>query len=907
MYCYLARAQRVLILTPGKMVRDQIREDFEQLATLKDIGVLGEAIQPPSIVEVKSKIDSKEKWEELKKFEVVISTPNCVSPEYDDIPTPPRDLFDLVLVDEAHHSPAKTWNKILRCFPKAKRVLFTATPFRRDRREIIGKFVYTYPVAQSFKDGIFGKIRFIPVNEDNEQIDNDVAIAKKAEEVLNKDRAKGLDHLLIIRTLTRNKADDLAKLYAKETKLKLDVIHSNHSGRKVKKVLEQLKKKELDGVICVNMLGEGFNLPQLKVAAIHTPHKSLEVTLQFIGRFARTNAKNIGEAKFLAVPSEMEIEGEKLFQEGAVWQEAIIGLSHFRLKEEQETREMLQRFSQPVISEEDIADMSLFSLRPRQHVKVFHVRSDADVMRELELKPPLEIVYLNPSKEVSALVMVTREVLKPRWTKLDQFVRVEYDLFVVYYDKQTKLLFINASRSSDSVYREIVEQIAPFAYPLASSELKKALIGLKHPIIFNLGLRNRVQTPNTESYRIKAGPRTDSEPSESRMFSLGHLFCTAEEDGKNVNIGFSGSSKIWSATSSQIPRLIRWCRSLATKIKSDGKVQTNSGIDYITTGERIDTLPDGIIAADWDKDAYDYMFPVEATIKLPSGQTEKCHISELDVKVDQSESDESRVRVSISNDRVSYSFDYTLDGKTYFQPVGCIGNEIMLSKGADEQIPLLDYLNGKLLHFYTSDLSLVHGHEILRFPSDRAIFDDGQVQAIDWSGTDIKNEVNEASSRGISIHQHLRESLLADSYPVVIYDHGNGEIADYVALKKTDEGVHVELYHCKGSGAESAGSRVDDIYEVCGQAIKSVAFANPKKLESKMGLRGRRSGKFLRGTLEEFRTLLDGGQRVTFEVILVQPGISKTKLNDKMKEVFAAVGDYVTQGGCQRLKVLASV
>ena len=40
-------------------------------------------------------------------------------------------------------------------------------------------------------------------------------------------------------------------------------------------------------MVCVDMLGEGFDLPALKVAAIHDPHKSLGVTLQFVGRFAR--------------------------------------------------------------------------------------------------------------------------------------------------------------------------------------------------------------------------------------------------------------------------------------------------------------------------------------------------------------------------------------------------------------------------------------------------------------------------------------------------------------------------------------------------------------------------------------------------------------------------------------------
>lgn len=64
-----------------------------------------------------------------------------------DIVEPPGDLFDLILVDEAHHSPAKTWSELLKSFPQAKKILFTATPFRRDKREIEGSLVYNYFVS----------------------------------------------------------------------------------------------------------------------------------------------------------------------------------------------------------------------------------------------------------------------------------------------------------------------------------------------------------------------------------------------------------------------------------------------------------------------------------------------------------------------------------------------------------------------------------------------------------------------------------------------------------------------------------------------------------------------------------------------------------------------------------------
>ena len=40
-------------------------------------------------------------------------------------------LFDTVIVDEAHHYPAETWKKIIDHFKQRKKVFLTATPSHR--------------------------------------------------------------------------------------------------------------------------------------------------------------------------------------------------------------------------------------------------------------------------------------------------------------------------------------------------------------------------------------------------------------------------------------------------------------------------------------------------------------------------------------------------------------------------------------------------------------------------------------------------------------------------------------------------------------------------------------------------------------------------------------------------------
>ena len=137
---YLLQATRALIITPSKFVRRQIAQDFDTLSSLKRVAAFGDEVAAPKIYENKKGLRSIEEWEALSDFDAVISTPNSASPAYKGIPEPPMNLFDLVLIDEAHHSPARTWNAVISSFPDAKCVLFTATPFRSDRKQIKGAF-----------------------------------------------------------------------------------------------------------------------------------------------------------------------------------------------------------------------------------------------------------------------------------------------------------------------------------------------------------------------------------------------------------------------------------------------------------------------------------------------------------------------------------------------------------------------------------------------------------------------------------------------------------------------------------------------------------------------------------------------------------------------------------------------
>lgn len=911
---FVLMAKRVLVLTPSRLVRSQIKEEFKELQTLLDIGALTNITDKPKVYELKNKILTEEAWNGLKNFDVVVATPMSISPAIDDIPAPPDDIFDLILIDEAHHSPAATWNEIIEAFPEAKKILFTATPFRRDKKEIKGKFIYNYSISDAYKDGIFGKIEYILVVDIEGS--EDIAIAKKAEEVFIEDKNAGFEHCLMVRTDRNKRAKELEKIYAENTSLRLKIINSDHSYRHVKSVIKKLNNGELDGIICVNMLGEGFNFPKLKIAAIHSPHKSLEVTLQFIGRFARTNAPNLGVAKFIAIPSEIEIEREKIYEEGAVWQEIIINLSESRIEEEVENKQTLSTFNCILNRDDETKDLSLASLVPFAHVLIYSV--DAfNIDTEVVLPSGLLLVNKHISKEYSMVVLIAKEIVNPKWTRLNMFQKIQYELFILYFHENSKLLFIHSTRRNEDIYESLAEQFSGVTKrKLSLSKINRVLTNLKNPEFFNIGMRNSIQTSSTESYRIITGPSAQKaiRKSDGRLFHRGHCFGKGTDDTGEVTIGYSSGSKVWSNSYLTIPQFIKWCNDIANKITSKGTTLTNSPLDFIPVSEEVNTIPDKyIISLDWNNETYKNP-PI---ISIKNSSIDFDNIQLLDLELEVKDRYEGIVEIVFRYYDIEFNVHFSLENDRLFKSEDSLARSIFIKRQYSD-ISLLDYLNANPLVLYFSDFSSLIGHEYYRKNYDDLILiDEDALEPIEWeeNGVDIQCEFGEASDGKISIHDFLNKYLSDRNFDFLYYDHGTGEIADFITAKEYDNRVVIQFYHCKRSGDKKAGDRVGDVYEICGQVIKSSMWTDLNKLKRKLRNRMNTHEKandnpknYVRDSYDRFLGVLASGETkmFEFEIILVQPGISKSGLSEKISNILAATDDFCVNQGYLPIRVFCS-
>jgi hypothetical protein len=119
----------------------------------------------------------------------------------------------------------------------------------------------------------------------------------------------------------------------------------------------------------------------------------------------------------------------------------------------------------------------------------------------------------------------------------------------------------------------------------------------------------------------------------------------------------------------------------------------------------------------------------------------------------------------------------------------------------------------------------------------------------------------------------------------------------------------LDLYHCKGSGGPNPGDRVGDVYEVCGQVVKSFNLIdNEEDLLKHVQRRVGSGSRFVKGDIGLFEKLINqrGSRTLTYRFVIVQPGISKSQIGEDGCSVLAAADGYVLSIGAAKLIVLGS-
>jgi hypothetical protein len=179
-----------------------------------------------------------------------------------------------------------------------------------------------------------------------------------------------------------------------------------------------------------------------------------------------------------------------------------------------------------------------------------------------------------------------------------------------------------------------------------------------------------------------------------------------------------------------------------------------------------------------------------------------------------------------------------------------------------------------------------------------------QVVPWDWTGVDLKVESKWKGgiSRTASIQERVMQGLAQETNVVVFDDDDAGESADVLEIIERADHLLFRFYHCKYSGAKTPGERAKDLYEVCGQAVRSTRWhQNATGLIDhliKRSLPAGRNGRDTRFAKGDDRTLVQLKRKARqmlarYEVLIVQPGISKAQLEPETSAILGAANHFL--------------
>ena len=578
-------ADRALIIVPSDAIRTQIKERFENLTGLNKADAFSGTTDGLEVKIHRGRPTSEEAWEEYSDADVVVSTPNSISEPYanadeDSLVLPPAGFFDLLLVDEAHHTPARGWRYVLESFDDIPQLLFTATPFRREDQPLPGDLVYHYPIQKARDEGIYHEVGLETVDGNSDQL-VDTAVRTLTSLQNSNDQAT-----LLIRTNTTGKADNLAEKYNEETPLDVCAVHSKTEDNQDK--LERLREGAIDGVVVVNKFIEGIDVADLQVAVFHVPPKSFPRMMQIVGRLAR---KPSDEAPATIIATEEAVKSasmseavRQLYRDDTGWADVAEDL----ISEYLSVQESDKPGGAPpldAVSPDNIRPyktVTVYSLSDTEFEMVAQDSNSALVGSENSLG-----YILSTPDSMWGSITTTQE--SPTWGTSTILQSTAYDLHLYCVPEDSELLFEYTSdvRQANTIRSTLIHDEAA-ATRVTGKRLSKAMQSLSAPKFKAAGLTNvHIPSGTQPEHKLLTGSEVQGAVyhSDTRRYTHGHVFASFSADGEAVagdsvdsedsssttdTRGISSSKgAIWSNSKAGLSAFKQWCETLARKLNAD--------------------------------------------------------------------------------------------------------------------------------------------------------------------------------------------------------------------------------------------------------------------------------------------------------------------------------------------------
>ncbi len=219
-----------------------------------------------------------------------------------------KKLFDYVCIDEAHHSPAKTYIKIINHLNPPFLLGLTATPYRLDKKDILNIFdsniIKVGSLFDAIKNGYLNKFDYYGFKDDidlsglkingvdynRKDLDRklfvrerDIKIIEEYKNYCYKNNRKTIVFCNSIRHAKR------CHNFFKEQGIFGELVTYKTSKKAREIIFNNLRKGKVNLVFCVNIFNEGVDFPYVDTALLLRPTVSFTLFFQQIGRVLRVN------------------------------------------------------------------------------------------------------------------------------------------------------------------------------------------------------------------------------------------------------------------------------------------------------------------------------------------------------------------------------------------------------------------------------------------------------------------------------------------------------------------------------------------------------------------------------------------------------------------------------------------
>lgn len=909
-----------LVVVPSKALRNQTAKKFRSLGLLrKPLRLLDDDTPNPIVAIVTNEPKSEADLSIFLGSNVTICVmasigASSVQPLFAKIAAAVSTLF----VDEAHHVPADSWSAFREAFTAHQIVQFTATPFRLDGKLVDGRVIFSYPLAAAQRDGYFKPIKFQSIF----QIDPDDADQELALEgliALEADLKAGLNHLMMARCAGIARGEKLLSLYRElAPKHNPILVHSDISQGQIDAALADLRSGRSRIVICVNMLGEGFDLPELKIAVLHDLHKSLPVLLQFTGRFTRSSASNIGDATVVANIADPRVSEklERLYSESADWNKLLSEASSKAAREHAELVDFLQN-SKPLVDEEEVEGLRISKnlLRPKFSTIVYRCTDFTPKTFQHGLSESVQVHAAWENEKASLLYFVTRKEDRVRWSRGKKLTDRQWDLFVLFHDKEAGLLHINSS-DKDSVHAALAEAVGA-GKVINNEDIFRSLGRINRLVFNNIGVRKHGRRNMSFAMYTGADVQQALTMTETTGATKSNLDGRGWENGAVISPGCSAKGRVWSKAQGTIPKWLQWCTPVGRKLIDETIDVQQILRNVLIPTEVTDSFPDEpILSVEWPHETLkttDERFFVSkaGSQQVPLAACEWYHEAEA------SKSDRLAFRLISAGGELDERFFLQLDAeKGYF--FSSDEKTLRMKCGREDRL-LEEYLRDNPVLVRYVSLKELDGN-LLYVQHDVTEVRISEESLVPWTWDDVDITIESTWKKGVertnSIQTHVASDYVSRDFHIVFNDDDAGEAADLICLKEEDDHILLSLVHCKYSGRTDAGERVKDVVEVASQAVRSAVWrGNFDRLHRHMLARLKITGngsasrdRFVHGNIGRLNAMAKSAKMkpIRLDISIVQPGVTRRRVTDDQAIVLGAAAAYIKQTVDVDIRVICS-